>query len=318
MVFPKELQPLLYTSDPERIVTILDALESVTNGMENPGLLEQIKQISIDSPLRPYVDLIFALQAYYRKDPNTVDRFLKSIPDSTPPARLKPLLSFLSGLSKNPPEGIVEKEIVKAILNRKSHLETALEEAELFLQQNHEESFSDSIAYLIRELYGKFPESSKQLTLWALEKAREKGWEGILLDGHLKMIFGDLEAHRLKAVSLFLSGHRGAFQAWSSFLMKLLLAGTTNVQVVEASLLIWAYAGIQEQRDPQLLNGILDVLEKKYPSVKETYRKVLEDVIYSRGVHNHCSTPHPVSTPTTHANSSRKKSSIVQLELFPT
>ncbi len=308
MVFPKELQPLLYTSDPGQILTILDALESVTNGMENPGLLEQIKGIPMDSPLRPYVDLIFALQAFYRNDPKTVSQFLDAISDSTPPARLKPLLSFLAGLSKDPPEGIVEKEIVKAIQNRKSHLETALEEAELFLKQNQEESFSDSIAYLIRELYGKFPESSKQLALWALEKTQEKGWEGSLLDGHLKMIFGELEANRLKAVSFLLSGQPGAFQAWSSFLMKLLLTAPKNEQIVEASLLIWIYTAMQEKVDLQRVKGIHDILAKNYPTLTEKYQKVLNELTASPG---------KVSAPTPPNFPVRKKGSIVQLELFP-
>jgi len=308
MVFPKELQPLLYTSDPGQIVTILDALESVTNGMENPGLLEQIKGIPMDSPLRPYVDLIFALQAFYRNDPKTVSRFLDSIPDFTPPARLKPLLSFLAGLSKDPPVSMVEKEIVKAVQNRKSHLETALEEAELFLKQNQEESFSDSIAYLIRELYGKFPESSKQLALWALEKSQEKGWEGSLLDGHLKMIFGELEANRLKAVSFLISGQQGAFQAWSSFLMKLLLTGPKNEQIVEASLLIWIYTGMQEQVDLQRVKGIHNILAKQYPTLMGKYQKVLTEFTAARG---------KVSAPTPHNHPVRKKDSIVQLELFP-
>ncbi len=281
MVFPKELQPWLYTSDPEQMVTILDALESVTNGMENPGLLERIKDISKESPLRPYVDLIFALQSYYRNDPQKVGQFLQSIPDNSPPSRLKPLISFLAGLTDSPPDGKVEQEIIRTILKRKSSLEIALEETELFLQKNQEESFSDSIAYLIRELYGKFPESSKQLTLWAWEKVHERSWQGSLLDDHLKMIFGEMEATRLKALYFLHSGQQGAFPTWSSFLMKLLLSEPSSVQVVEASLLVWIYAGMQEQADPDRVKDVFGVLEKKYPSLRAKYGKFLEDLTSS-------------------------------------
>lgn len=327
MVFPKELQPWLYTSDPEQMVTILDALESVTNGMENPGLLEQIERIPIESPLRPYVDLIFALQAYYRNEPSQVSQFLQAIPDHSPPARLKPLLSFLAGLTEHPPEGIVEKEIIKTIQKRKSYLQTALEEAELFLQKDHEESFSDSIAYIIRELYGKFPLSSKQLTLWALGKIREKGWDGSLLEAHLKMIFGDLEASRLKALCLLYSDHRHSdhretFKAWSSFLMKLLFADPPNEQAVEASLLIWIYTGIRGVEDPERTKDILSVLEKKHPSLGEKYSRLLKDLTNSkrtmqskRTLQSNQPSSHFPESPTS-SSASRKKDSFGQLELF--
>lgn len=320
MVIPKELQPLLYTSDQEQMVTILDALESVTNGMEYSGLLEQIKDIPMRSPLRPYVDLIFALHAYYRNDPSEVRQFLDSLPDDSPPARLKPLISFLTGLTEDPPKGKAQKEILKAIQKRKSNLETAIEETELYLQKNHEESFSDSVAYLIRELYGKFPDLSKQLTLWALKKIQENRWAGNLLHAHLKMILGELETSRLKALYLLHLGCREAFQAWSSFLMKLLLSEPRNEQTVEATLLIWIYTGMQEQENSERVKNILDVLEKKHPSVKEKYGKLLKELSSSRSglsLKGGSSIPLPHSARQTAEPLPHKKDSFGQLELFP-
>lgn len=313
--------------DSEQMIIILDALESVTNGMENPGLLEQIKDIPRGSKLRPYVDLVFALQAYYGQNPTRVREYVTSIPDGSPPARLKPLLSFLAGLTKDTPEGMVDREILKALQQRKSYLETTLEEAEQFLAQNHEESFSDSIAYLIRELYAKFPEASKQLTLWAWEKIQEKGWDGSLLDAHLKMIFGDLEATRLKALYFLHSGRPGAFQEWTSFLMKLLHTEPINVKTVEASFMIWIYAARQDHADSRRLQEVLEVLARKHPQVKAKYEKVLEDLtsvegcVFARNASSSLTVgrtvPLPVSSPRRCVSPSRKKVDFVQLELFP-
>jgi hypothetical protein len=303
--------------DSEQMIIILDALESVTNGMENPGLLEQIKDIPRESKLRPYVDLVFALQAYYGQNPTRVREYLTSIPDDSPPARLKPLLFYLAGLAKDPPEGRVDREILKALQQRKSYLETALEEAEQFLRENHEDSFSDSIAYLIRELYAKFPEASKQLTLWAWEKIQENGWDGSLLDAHLKMIFGDLEATRLKALYSLHAGLPEAWEEWTSFLMKLLHTEPRNEKTVEASLMIWIYAAIQVQMDAQRVQEVLEVLERKYPQVKAKYEKALEEQT-ARGTDVFVNTVNPpFSSPRRCASPSRKKRDFVQLELFP-
>lgn len=299
--------------DSDQIITILDALESVTNGMENPGLLEQIKDIPPRSSLRPYVDIVFALQAYYGQNPARVQHYVTSIPDGSPPARLKHLLSFLAGLTKEPPEGTVDREILKALKQRKSYLETALEEAEQFLRQDHEESFSDSIAYLIRELYGRFPEVSKQLTLWAWEKIQEKGWDGSLLDEHLKMIFGDLEARRIKALYSLHSGRSGAFYNWTSFLMKLLHTEARNEQVVEASVILWIYSATQDEADVRQLQEMLTVLERKHPLLKAKYEKVLEELVNSTD-----SSIKPTLTSLKPcASLPRHKRDFLQLELFP-
>ena len=222
---------------------------------------------------------------------------------------------------------MIDREILKALQQRKSYLETALEEAEQFLAQNHEESFSDSIAYLIRELYAKFPEASKQLTLWAWEKIHEKGWDGSLLDAHLKMIFGDLEATRLKALYFLHSGRTGAFQEWTSFLMKLLHTEPRNVKTVEASFMIWIYAAMQDHSDSRRLQEVLEVLERKHPQVKAKYEKALEDLtsvegcVFARNASSPLTggrtVPLPLSSPRRCVSPSRKKGDFVQLELFP-
>ncbi|GAB4369518.1 MAG: hypothetical protein Kow009_06130 [Spirochaetales bacterium] len=315
-MLPKDLHPLQYTSDPDQMVPILDALESVTNGMENPGLLEQIQEIPRGSPLRPYVELVLALKAYYGNDPEEVGRHLDSIPDESPPGRMIPLLSFLAGLSKDPPERKVDREILKALQQRKSTLEIALEEAEQFLEQNHEESFSDSIAYLIRELYGKLPLASKQLTLWAFEEIQNKGWEGSLLDAHLKMIFGSLEAVRLKALYLLQSGRPGSFQAWSSYLMGYLQTEPRQEEAVEAILLVWLYTGVRDTADPHQVEEAWNLLEKKHPQVRMKYEKLLQHLA-SPEVEPQV--PGFSGSPASSGSSrrSRRKRTIVQLELFP-
>ena len=313
--------------DSEQMIIILDSLESVTNGMENPGLLEQIKDIPPESSLRPYVDLVFALQAYYGQNPTRVQHYVTSIPDGSPPARLKHLLSFLAGLTKDPPEGRMDRDILKALKQRKSYLETALEEAEQFLQQDHEESFSDSIAYLIRELYGRFPEASKQLTLWVWGKIQEKEWDGSLLDRHLRMIFGDLEARRIKALYSLHAGRSGAFHDWTSFLMKLLHTEPINEQAVEASVIIWIYTAMQDEADVRQVQKVLDVLERKHPQLKAKYEKVLGEITDSvEGrlaksnsltlLSRDSSYQPPLSSPQTCASPSRNKRGFVQLELF--
>ncbi|MFQ3619476.1 MAG: hypothetical protein SNJ78_00890 [Spirochaetales bacterium] len=291
--------PLQDSSD--EMLTILDALESITNGMEQPGLQEKLQQIPPSSPLRPYVDLIFAIQAYYKGEVKAVSHYLLSIPDSSPPARLKPLLFYLCHLTDIPPEGKVEKELVKALQYHKSVLETTAEEALTSLQAGIEEAFSDSMAYLIRELYVKQPTLAQKTTLWVLQQMHLQGWEGSLFKQHLKMIVGELECLRLQALHAFYHAPSEGFTFWYRYIIRLLQNGNREEQEIEAALLVGLYAGILSTLHPNEVEVLEHQLDKDFPALQKKYKKFFLSL---------SNRPLPISSLPTYRKSSK------QLELF--
>lgn len=63
---------------------VLDAFESVTNGMENHQAMEELQRLDAHSVFHPWKVFILALQAFYREDDTTCRQLLQSLPTGTP------------------------------------------------------------------------------------------------------------------------------------------------------------------------------------------------------------------------------------------
>ncbi len=179
-------------------VSVMDALESVTNGMEDPDALERMEAVSCDSPLAPWADLVRALRAFYAGEHDRMKRLLGRIPRSEAPRRIERVLLLLAG-EDVPREslGRVEKDLVRDILGEDRLLTETLAEVEHAPDAGREETFSDSAAFLARELYAADPVSSKRLFLWALAALRKKGLDDGILRAHGNLIYGAAESEKL-------------------------------------------------------------------------------------------------------------------------
>ncbi|MBP7494188.1 MAG: hypothetical protein KA771_01720 [Spirochaetales bacterium] len=306
MVLPKEIEKLFYTSDPQQMILVMDALESVTNGMENAALLEDAGRIPLDSPARPFVDLVFAIQSFYVNDPEGVEKYLQAIPPNSLPARLKPLLRYLCFPSASLPARGIDREIVRAIQQRKGELESTLEEAEKYLSSGQEEPFSDSIGFLIREIYIRYPEWAKKLALWALDCLNQKGWDGSLFKDHLRLIFGEIEAVRLQAVFAIRRNLPGSGERWSVYLLKVLCSGVKEEAEVEAAILVGLYAQ-RNEKQLQAQEEIIHLLQKEYPFLAQKYEDIFNNLSNIPAAHSNKKTEgkHPSG-----------KNRPIQLELF--
>lgn len=187
----------------KQAVIVIDALESTTNGMENPDVDGLLEELPADSPFLPWRDLVHALKAFYRGELAKMAEHLEAIPASAPPKKLERLLLHLSGLV--PAEGRfgrAEREIIGNIRANGGPMSDAVAQITEALDLESEEILADSVAYVARELYGKEPETAKRLALWALEHIGGREMGPSLIRGHLELIFGGLESRRLVALSL--------------------------------------------------------------------------------------------------------------------
>jgi hypothetical protein len=199
-------------------ILVFDALESVTNGMDNPDVFSELEKIPRDSLFISWISLVYAIRAFYENDIPRVVQELSAIPVESAPHVLVPLLLALSGKgAKKNLRGNVAKRIFEEIENPDGLLLESINGACEALAEGREEIFSDTIAFLAKELYGTSVDLSKKTSLWALGVLKAKNWEGTLLEDNLRLIYGDMETLRLKALALMEGHPREAFSSWVYF-----------------------------------------------------------------------------------------------------
>lgn len=257
---------------------VLDALESVTNGMENPDVFVKLDTIPPSSSFAPWVSLIYAIQAFYRNSPKDVLSELSSIPRESAPYRLVPLLLTLSGNTPAQlPARKIEKQILEQVENTGGILIETMEQAGQAIADGQTEIFSDSIAFLIKELTGTYPDISRKTALWALQTLKTRDADMDIFEDNLRLIFGDLETSRLKALSLMELSPREAFTSWVYYTVLLLEENLRSEEEIEASFSIGAllYEAVRplEEGYSLFLEGLYTdlrfLLEEHYPSLAE-------------------------------------------------
>jgi hypothetical protein len=202
----------------QQALVVMDAIESVTNGMENPDVFDKLSDIPQDSPFQAWVSFISAVQAFYRGDAEEMTRKLDEIPSNSPPKALDKVLRHLSSIDsyEKPLKGI-ERQLIQSVGNPGGVLSDTLLLISEALEQNQEEIFSDAVAYLAKELYGSMPDLSKRLFLWAFSVLSEKGWSEDIISAHGRLIFGVPESERLRSLSFFDTAPEEALVHWSRY-----------------------------------------------------------------------------------------------------
>lgn len=193
--------PLLPDSHPlkQEAFVISDALEAVTNGMENPEALEALEALDEASPFRPWRSLIAAIKAFYQGDHQQTTALLDEIDPEAPPAHLGPFL--LSLIDRTAAElqgehGYAWKELYRKITENQRFIESARKDLEESRHQG-EGYFLDTLILLIQDLTVSYRETAVRLALWGLRTAIEDNFdEEPLIDGLLS-IYGKAEGWRL-------------------------------------------------------------------------------------------------------------------------
>ncbi len=258
----------------KQAIVVLDALESVTNGMENPDVDGLLEELPADSPFLPWRDLIRALKAFYRGDAAGMKEHLDAIPASSPPKALERLLLHLSGV--RPAEarlGRVEREIIANIRAERGPMVDAVSQITEALAVDNEAGFSDSVAFVVKELYVGEPETAKRLALWAMERIDGKETGSALFRGHMKLIFGEQEARRLAALSLMDRDPEGSLASWIRYFVGFLEGPLPKLEEAAALFEICRHLAEKSRSegnggaDSAPLDELISLFETRFPGI---------------------------------------------------
>lgn len=202
-----------------------DAFESVTNGMENPEVMEALAQIPDDSLLAPWKECVLAIRALYLGDKEEAARAAAAIPPETPPHRLAHLAQTLlkgetSALS---PEG---DRFAEKLLQQPDYIASAGEQMEEALEMGMVDLYVDTAAMLIRDLEREYPEAAEEFALWSIERLITAEESLTPLQRRLNGLLGEGETARLSALASVKEDADAALFFWLKFILIELRSGT--------------------------------------------------------------------------------------------
>ncbi len=203
---------------PSTIVS--DAFEAVTNGMHNP---EAIDLLFGDESADPdWLNLIRAIQAFYRQDFEKMNSLISEIQPQSVPGRLQKVLYHMSGLK--PADGELstqEERLARRITEDSRFLTSAVSELRESMEYG-EELFTETVSLLIKEIK-KNSNAAASLALWAFRTSQDKGFDDEALADNILMLFGQAEGLRLIGLSLIESEPESALICFTRSLIKKLI-----------------------------------------------------------------------------------------------
>lgn len=137
---------------------LVDSFDAATNGMTNPEAAARLSETD-EEAFRPWKALVSALRSFYADDAGGLSDALDRIPDSAPPAVLKPLFrAWAAEPDASAAELLAEAPAAVAGLYRRvvtdSHpVEGLAEQAEEALRQGMVEHFEALACRVLRELH---------------------------------------------------------------------------------------------------------------------------------------------------------------------
>ena len=181
---------------------IIDAFESVTNGMENPEAISNLDKISSESVLSPWKFITLAIRSFYNQDYSSMNTFLKDIDEDTPPYQLGLMLLHLSGRKDISSPDKAQKRFIRLIQKDRSIFQSTRDLLEDALANNMEELFIETAVLLVREIKRKNAETAEKIALWSIREAAERDFSQTLFLSSYKLIFGQADGLRLFALAL--------------------------------------------------------------------------------------------------------------------
>lgn len=266
--------PHLYRNEtqfqlPEEIakesIIVSDALESVTNGMYNPEILNRLQEIDSASPFYPWRSAVMAILAFYQSDRDNMLQLLEQIPDSTPPAGLKPVLLNLSRIDTDTQLGAAAKRLVDEVREDRVFLLSAIEQLEEYLESCIEEAFSETAMLLVQDLLSSYPQAARRLALWSMHTAAEQEFDLSFYLSRFKVMFGEVEGLRLTALALQSAEPDISLLFWLRYSIGHLASGLVDQSELAA-----------------LLSLIADIVNRFQSD--GTYTQLVENEEYSRGL----------------------------------
>ncbi len=239
------LQRLSYSSQARiEARTVLDSLESVTNGMFNPEALESLEKLDANSIFYPWKLLIEALSAVYSRASDTEEHIAR-IPPGTPPAKLGKVLRRIAGLDTSTKLSPMEEAHCQKVLRGNNSIMEVLDNLAGCLESGNEDAFADGTALAVKDVLLVDSAVALRVAAWAFDRALDLDFSVAVLVKRLSMVLPASEVQRLLALALLPEDPDLSLLAWIRSLLCYVNNGdAANVGVQERLRLIGEVASL--------------------------------------------------------------------------
>lgn len=177
---------------------IADALDSVTNGMYDPGVLMKLELIKEDSPFSSWKYGILAINCFYSGKREQMMDAINEISDDTPVHNIK---NFLTQNLKGSYSEASFENLASLLYPGNRDIQLLVESIEEALENSFEDVLTDSTELLMKELKNSNRELAEETLIKIYEEAHEREIPVEGLIHRLGPVLGKGESFRMAAVS---------------------------------------------------------------------------------------------------------------------
>lgn len=229
--------PLLTDQHPWRreALVVSDAFEAVTNGMEEPGVLEALDEVEDDSPFAPWRSFILGLHFFYEGLDEAVRVHWGRIPNESPVSGWSRLgLALLERRGADLPEPW--RALAQAVTRPDAGaLQTVTDVAE-GLETDDEDLFVSALADWLEQVAPHSTEAAQAGLVWAWQQLAWREFDEQTLLDLGSSWWGRSESYRLAAVGTAEWDAQGADLLWLRFgVSALRLAEWSRDEALEAT-----------------------------------------------------------------------------------
>jgi len=214
--------PLLADRHPWRLdaQAIADAFEAVTNGMETPGVLEALDDLSDDSPFQSWRHLVLALHFFYEGLDEAVEAHLALLEATSPPAHLARVLTTLvqdPGPRRALPGAL--GRLADQVAQADPRIRQWVQDLAEGLETDDEGLFWEALAAWLDAVADEAPDRARSAVLWAWTQLEWHDFDEAELLDLAAEFWGRAEAFRLAALGTLAWDPEGSSLLWLRFLL---------------------------------------------------------------------------------------------------
>lgn len=258
LIHPRLLleSPLLTDSHPwhQEALLVSDAFEAVTNGMEEPSLLEALGELGPDSPFQSWRHLILAIHFFYENLDEAVRAHLSQIPAESPVHSLVQTLDGLVGGQAR--MGAASRKLADLVARPDPWVHQWVQDVSEGLETDDEPLFWAALTDWLEHMNPTDPQRARSAVLWAWNQLEWRDFdEGVLLDLGASL-WGRAESYRLAALGTLPWDPEGAALLWLRFLLTAVRDGSWDEAVLrEARTLLDRFQDAAEVAGPASPEG---------------------------------------------------------------
>jgi hypothetical protein len=226
-------------------LVVSDAFEAVTNGMEEPGVLEALEALEPDSPFQAWRHLVLAIHFFHEGLDEAVAAHVAQLPSDSPTERLG---RCLSAAIRGTNEGLSasQRRLTELLAQPDPALIQSVQDVAEGLETDDEGLFWSALADWLEAVAVVDPTRARSAILWAWNQLEWREFdEAVLLDLSTSL-WGAAESYRLAALGTLSWDAEGAALLWLRFLLTLVRDGANQAEVADGRALLDRFGAAAE------------------------------------------------------------------------